>query len=181
MNKPPNKRLIINKEKSSIQKRIKMFFDNIKNIAEYKTNDIQSNLITIYELRTKIYEELNQLQHAYLIILAAEELKKEHKEINIWFWHPEQTSSLGYTDLTGFCNDKVILRAEVTTSAKPQGSIDTRMYNVLEKLNDYPGLKYYYVVTKEMKQRAEIKKRKHNYNVEIRLIGKLKRNIVSKY
>jgi hypothetical protein len=68
-----------------------------------------------------------------------------------------RTGNKNEPDLQGLNKDDVIVSAEVTTSTKPQGEIDSRMAAILAKLSTMPGDKYYVVASEEMERRAKSK------------------------
>lgn len=162
--------LDIDKEKKDLEEKILKWFNTTKKHIEEIPIDLASQVQLLSNIRRDLYEDLNQLQHAALIIKAAEELQKNHPDINKWYWHPKQTSHPDYADLTGYVNDMVFLNAEVTTSLNPVGTIDGRMKSTLTSLNDKEGLKFYYVVTDKMYDRAVSKKNNNGFNIKIRKI-----------
>jgi hypothetical protein len=112
----------------------------------------------LFKLRNSVYEDLNQIQHEYLILSAARWLVQEKIAApdTKWQWNPRQTGGRKEPDLRGTRLRTVIVSAEVTTSNKPDGTIRIRMENTLGKLNgdDFLGEKFYFVTTAEMQNTA---------------------------
>jgi hypothetical protein len=120
-------------------------------------------------VRHEIYEDLNQLQHEYLIIKAANWLREANyiPEGGDLFWNPRQTGDDKEPDLAISRNGKRVVSAEVTASKSPKGLLDTRMAKTLTKLNVMEGEKFYFVCTSEMRQRAETKISKAKWPIRI--------------
>jgi hypothetical protein len=162
--------LDIKSEKRNLQIELVEWFNKTKTHIQSTPSRLKNQLKLLTNIRKDIYEDLNQLQHKGLIIATAELLLKIYPKINKWTWHPKQTSHPDEADLTGFTNNKVILNAEVTTSLRPVGSIDTRMRNTLLSLNKKEGHKYYIVQTNEMFGRAKTKIRKMKLKIKAQQI-----------
>ena len=60
-----------------------------------------------------------------------------------------------------------MISAEITTSEKPVGTIDSRMQKTLAKLAEMQGAKFYFVRTPQMQQRANTKITKVGWNIEV--------------
>jgi hypothetical protein len=65
---------------------------------------------------------------------------------------------------------EIVLSAEVTTSERPVGIIDTRIRDTLAKLSTMPGRRFYFVRTDTMGQRAMTKVEKGGFPIEVRRI-----------
>jgi hypothetical protein len=61
----------------------------------------------------------------------------------------------------------VVLCAEATTSEKPVGTIDERMFKTLDKLSQMQAKKFYFVRTQAMATRARTKAAKNSWNIEV--------------
>jgi hypothetical protein len=119
-------------------------------------------------VRDLAYESLNQLQHEYLILLATEYLLDKNivgKE-TVWFWNPRQTGGIDEPDLRGESGGHAVVSAEITTSRRPVGTIDTRMRSTLRKLSCFDGRKFYFVKTSAMARRARTIIQANNYPIE---------------
>ena len=111
------------------------------------------------ELRDVAYENLNQIQHEYLILAAVKHLignSLVHPDTE-WSWNPRQTGTAKEPDLLGDHQGCCLISAEVTTSRRPIGTIVGRMQSTLEKLNgpEFRGAKYYFVRTDAMERKAK--------------------------
>ena len=159
------KELIIEEEKVKLKCDIKKIFTVIQSQTESIPKKLNDQVDSLFILHSEIYEDLNQLQHKSLIIVAAEILEKKFIEINRWCWHPEQTSDPDEADLTGYQDKKVIINAEVTTSNNPMGGIDTRMRKTLKSLSTKEGKRFYFVQTEKMFNRAKTKITNNNWNI----------------
>jgi len=144
----------------------------ISSIRQHASDDISSlsdGLLKLRNIRSSVYENLNQIQHEYLILQSMVWLSNNrYDQHNVhWFWNPRQTGDSSEPDLRGVINGAVVVSAEVTTSEKPQGVIDTRMRNTLEKLDQMEGDKYYFIRTSEMEQRAKTKVTNNGWQISV--------------
>ena len=162
--------LNIQEEKDFLKSDILNWFASLKENLDPIPDDLNSQVELLAKIRMGLYEDLNQLQHVALIIKVAEQLQKNFPKITKWCWHAKQTSHPEYADLTGYIKKKVFLNAEVTTSSKPVGTIDQRMKSTLVSLNTKEGLKFYFVLTDEMFNRATSKKKRYNLDIDIQKI-----------
>lgn len=131
--------------------------------------DAPSGIALLSRIRREVYEDLNQIQHEYAILCAVEWLAGSGrcKTDTIWSWNPRQTGDTSEPDLRGHVGRNLVISAEVTTSAKPDGVIDTRMAKTLAKLSRMRGQQFYFVLTGVMAQRALTKVRKAGYQIGI--------------
>jgi hypothetical protein len=157
-------------EKDILEQAITTWFSNMKLHIDSIPADVNSQVELLSKIRMGLYEDLNQLQHMALIIKVAEHLQKMHPTVTKWHWHAKQTSHPDYADLTGYGEDNLILNAEVTTSLKPVGTIDQRIMSTLTSLNKKEGLKFYFVTTDEMLNRALSKKNRQNFDIDIQKV-----------
>lgn len=162
--------LDINAEELILKDEINKMFAILRAESDNVPADSLDQVKRLFQIRSKIYEDLNQLQHKSLIILSAKELQKEYSKVTRWCWHPKQTSSIDEADLTGYIGNEVFINAEVTTSMEPKGSIDSRMGQTLNSLNRKKGRLFYYVQTQKMLTRALTKIKKNNWTINARLI-----------
>lgn len=141
----------------------------IRKIVDYEFSSTIDGIGVLLRLRQLIYEDLNQIQHEDFAFRAAQFLRKsEFKGYNLkWFWNPRQTGNESEPDLRATNNKEIVLSAEVTTSERPIGSIDSRMRDTLKKLANMPGRKFYFVRTKEMENRAITKTSKLSVPIEV--------------
>jgi hypothetical protein len=124
-------------------------------------------------LRAEVYEDLNQLQHEYLIVVGARWLLDRNlvpSEVQ-WLWNPRQTGDHLEPDLAALYQGRHLISAEITASAKPSGVIDTRMARTLAKLSEMEGERYYFVRTTAMRQRAITKVARNVWPIQVVLLG----------
>jgi hypothetical protein len=107
-------------------------------------------------IRDLAYENLNQIQHEYLILIAAAHLTNTGAAPpgTEWSWNPRQTGGSDEPDLRGTLKGAITLSCEVTTSRRPVGTIEARMRATLKKLSAFPGRQFYFVRTKAMENKA---------------------------
>jgi hypothetical protein len=136
---------------------IKTLVSNMRHALKNDPNNVCDAAAMIAELRKLCYEDLNQIQHEYLILLTVNWLTRAHivSKKAIWKWNPRQTGGCNEPDLQASVDGKVVLSAEITTSERPVGTIRTRMIRTLEKLRLMPGLHYYIVKSELMSKAAE--------------------------
>jgi hypothetical protein len=137
---------------------------NIRTQTTEKLTDLSQGLNILRNIRSSVYENLNQIQHEYLILegliwLINNNLVPSDTQ---WYWNPRQTGDSTEPDLKGVLNGKVIVSAEATTPEKPQGFIDSRMKKTLGKLNTMGGNKYYFIRSSAMELRANTKVRNNS-------------------
>ena len=118
-------------------------------------------------IRDLAYENLNQIQHEYLILLAAKYLAEKSitPAETYWQWNPRQTGGSSEPDLQGSVGATVLVSAEITTSRRPVGTIDKRMRSTLAKLNGFSGQRFYFVRTSAMAARASTIVKSNGYAI----------------
>jgi hypothetical protein len=133
---------------------------------------VRDAIKVLENIRHDVYEDLNQIQHEYLIIRAAMWLQKNQKipQDATWSWNPRQTGTADQPDLACDLNGSRIISAEITTSKKPQGVIDKRMKGTLDKLDEMRGKKFYFVQTESMFKRATSKVTNNNLDITVVLL-----------
>src|SRR4030042_4004815 len=142
----------------------------ISTIRRYVKDDVLSlsdGLVRLRNVRSSVYENLNQIQHEYLILqglLWLSENGFNQPEIS-WYWNPRQTGDAEEPDLRATVKNKIVVSAEATTSESPQGTIDSRMRDTLVKLSRMEGSKYYFIRTTVMENRARTKVARNRLNV----------------
>lgn len=158
--------LIIETAKKEFEENLKAKLESLANLIVVKCTNLEDQIKLINQIRKEIYEDLNQFQHAYLLIKSAEYFKTKFPEIDKWEWHPFQTSGDLEPDLRGYCMDKVLINVEATTAQNPKGKIDTGMKKTLFKLNQHiQGDNYYVIQTDKMLERAKSKIKNNNLNI----------------
>jgi hypothetical protein len=138
---------------------IRTLLTRIQTIAAVQINDVAQGIDILKQLRAETYEDLNQIQHEYMILCAARWLIDQHRcpSDTIWFWNPRQTGGADEPDLRGQHGGSAIVSAEITTSTEPKGMIDSRMRKTLEKLSRMAGQQLYFTASPAMCQRAQTK------------------------
>jgi hypothetical protein len=120
-------------------------------------------------IRDLSYENLNQIQHEYLILLAAKYLADQAvvPADASWQWNPRQTGGSSEPDLQGTVSTDILVSAEITTSRRPVGTIDKRMRTTLAKLNGFSGQRFYFVRTSAMATRASTIVKANGYAISV--------------
>ena len=167
-----NKELDIASEKEKLKIELLEWFNTLNNHLKKIPKELNEQLELLSKIKINNYEDMNQIQHKAAIISVAEKFQIEFPEINKWTWHPKQTSNKNEGDLTGYVNDKIVLNAEVTTSLKPIGTIDKRIYNTLKGLSKKEGEKYFIVQSDEMLNRANTKINKNKWDIKTKKFEK---------
>jgi hypothetical protein len=142
--------------------------ETLMRLSSQAVEDVRSGDLQLREIRSSIYENLNQIQHEFLLLQGLAWLSKNGFESEIdWDWNPRQTGGGNEPDLRGSVNGKILVSAEASTSEKPQGILDTRMRKTLEKLSRMDGQRFYFVSSDEMMKRAETKILKANWSIKV--------------
>jgi len=151
---------------------VRQCLDVIQRLSRKPFDTPGEGVAVLRTLRNETYEDLNQIQHEYMILVAARWLVTSDAcpPTTTWSWNPRQTGTSAEPDLQGCHEGVVILSAEITTSARPIGVIDTRMGRTLEKLSELPGTLYYFVCSEAMRQRATTKTRKAGWPIRVVLL-----------
>jgi hypothetical protein len=148
-------------------------FERLRNHTVHEPITVAEAIKSLNHIRQEIYESLNQIQHEYLTIQAAKWLLNDDPTLEgaLWLWNPRQTGGSNEPDLVAFRKEISLISAEVTTSLAPVGVIDSRMRDTLTKLNQMKGKKYYFVVSEEMRKRAQTKILKSGWDIKIVLLN----------
>ena len=146
--------------------------ESVRQVINQDPITASAGVTLLNSLRKLSCEDINQLQHEEMALSAARllqetEFRGERLE---WYWNPRQTGDATEPDLRAVRNGEVMVSAEVTTSQRPIGSIDTRMRETLRKLNKMPGRRFYFVKTGSMEHRAKSKVKRAGFAVEVRKI-----------
>ena len=141
--------------------------DNIRRIVAVTPNDVEEALEQLQIIRRDAYEDLNQVQHEYLILRGARWLIEQDVVcVNVsWSWNPRQTGHANEPDLAATLNDQTLASAEATTSPEPKGKIDERMATTLRSLSAMPGERFYFVRSESMHRRATTKIEKAGWDI----------------
>jgi hypothetical protein len=154
--------------RSKVLTDVKRLLATAQRLASAPVNSVQGGIAILKELRAEMYEDLNQIQHEYMIVCSAEWLiAQQHCPAEtVWSWNPRQTGPMNEPDLRGENKGVILLSAEITTSASPVGLIDTRMRKTLQKLSAMEGKKFYFTASDPMCRRAQTKIQKAGWPIE---------------
>ncbi|MBP5055220.1 hypothetical protein [Pseudomonas chlororaphis] len=160
---------VIEEAKTKVLNDARRCLERVQDIAKITFGTSSEAVRILQRLRSEVYEDLNQIQHEHLIICAAEWLLSWGIcDLDTqWYWNPRQTGDATEPDLHGMQNEVIVVSAEITTSAKPEGSIDSRMRNTLAKLSQQSGQLFYFVQTEAMANRAETKILKAGWSIQV--------------
>ena len=147
---------------------VKHLVATVQRVAGTPVGSVESGIAVLKQLRAETYEDLNQIQHEFMIVCAAEWLITQQRcpPDTLWSWNPRQTGPADEPDLRGELNGAVLVSAEITTSTEPKGLIDSRMRKTLQKLSGMAGQRFYFTASKAMCQRARTKIAKGGWQVE---------------
>ena len=159
-------------EEAAILSKIRERVARIQELIALPITDLASGVALLRALRTAVAEDINQLQHAALALEAARYLQTQRPEtVSLdWFWHPFQTGGIDEPDLQARNDSQVVISAEVTASERPNGVIDSRMAHTLQKLQALSGERFYFVLTAEMRQRAQTKVQRAGYAISVPIL-----------
>ena len=145
---------------------------SLRRLSATAPAELNEGLGALREIRKAIYEDLNQVQHESLILDAVEWLTAHEPTYSDadWYWNPRQTGDASEPDLSARRHGVQLVAAEVTTSERPGGVIDSRMATTLRKLANMRGSKFYFVRTPSMKKRAETKVARNGWHITVVLI-----------
>jgi hypothetical protein len=140
----------------------------IKRLSGQQVDNVQLGIAQLRIIRSSVYEDINQIQHEYLILQALRWLLQNGFASEItWEWNPRQTGTANEPDLRGNSIGTVLISAEASASEKPVGVIDSRMKVTLHKLSQMAGQKYYFVCSDEMACRARTKIAKQSWPITV--------------
>lgn len=159
----------ISDARCKVEADISWLLKEVRRLVDQGFGSVEDGIALLRQLRREVYEDLNQIQHEYAILKAAEWLMNNSRYGAgiVWAWNPRQTGNATEPDLRGILKGQIVISAEVTTSAKPSGVIDTRMAKTLVKLAQMEGEKFYFVVTSAMQTRAVTKIKKAGAEIEV--------------
>lgn len=140
----------------------------VRRLSAFDVCDVRGGIVQMREIRSSVYEDLNQIQHEYLLLRGLEWLLDNGFDSKVeWHWNPRQTGSGIEPDLRGSVDGRILASAEASTSENPIGMVDSRMKDTLEKLGRMEGQKFYFVGTSGMAMRAETKTRKSHWPIRV--------------
>jgi ferredoxin-NADP reductase len=158
----------IQQAESKVLADVSEFLQEVQRLSE-DTKSLHKGINRLRQIRSTVYENLNQIQHEHFILQGLHWLQENgYDGENLeWYWNPRQTGDANEPDLMAKDNAEVVLCAEATTSEKPVGGIDSRMRDTLAKLNRMQGRKFYFVRTQAMAERARTKVAKNSWSIEV--------------
>lgn len=140
----------------------------LRRLSAQDVDDVGGGITQLREIRASVYEDLNQIQHEYLLLRALAWLLANGFASSVkWEWNPRQTGSGNEPDLRGRANGRVVVSAEASTSENPVGLVDSRMRDTLEKLSQMEGEKFFFVSTVKMANRAKTKISKATWKIKV--------------
>lgn len=97
---------------------IRRLLTRIQAVARMRVDDVAQGIDVLKKLRAETYEDLNQIQHEYMILCSAEWLiaQKRCPPDTIWSWNPRQTGGADEPDLRGELSAHILLSAEISRS-----------------------------------------------------------------
>src|SRR5215472_13870013 len=121
----------------------------VRRLSAQDVEDLSGGIEQLREIRSSVYEDLNQIQHECLLLRGLAWLLANgfSSKIEKWEWNPRQTGSGTEPDLRGSVSGKILVSAEASSSEFPAGKVDSRMRDTLEKLSHMEGEKFYFVST----------------------------------
>lgn len=136
---------------------VKKLLEVMRSLTKSAPESVEEGIVRVAEIRECVYEELNQVQHEYLILEAANWLVANGRiqRDAEWSWNPRQTGGSDEPDLRAEVNGVTKISCEITTSRRPIGTIAERMKKTIAKLSEFEGSKFYFVRTEQMLKRAE--------------------------
>jgi hypothetical protein len=157
------------KAEAKILRDIQEIIAKVRLLSRRDVKDVSGGIEQLREIRSSVYEDLNQIQHEYLLLQGLRWLLANgfDSKVEKWEWNPRQTGSGKEPDLRGSVNDKIMVSAEASTSEIPRGKVDSRMKETLQKLSQMEGEKFYFVGTVAMEKRAETKTSKANWSIAV--------------
>lgn len=140
----------------------------VQRVAATPVSSVEAGIAVLKKLRKEAAEDLNQIQHEFMIVRAAEWLitEKHCPAETIWSWNPRQSGPADEPDLRGELKGAVLISAEITTSINPGGKIDERMKSTLKKLSSMNGRRFYFTASSAMCQRARTKISKGGWQID---------------
>ena len=160
----------------NVFKGVRQLRDRLVELMDDDIETVEDGLRFVRSVRDAIYEDLNQLLHEQLLLAAIRWLSAAgFGGKTVWSWNPRQTGGSSELDLEGVRQDRIIVSAEATTSTRPVGVIDGRMKATLVKLNSMSGIRFYFVTTPSMEQRANTKVSRLSLDIRVVLIDTTER------
>ncbi len=107
---------------------------HLRRLSALDVKDVRNGIAQLREIRSTVYEDLNQIQHEYLLLRGLGWLLENGFDSKVeWEWNPRQTGSGNEPDLRGSVNRRILASAQASTSENPVGMIDSRMRECARK------------------------------------------------
>src|SRR5262245_5091072 len=104
---------------------IQNVLSTIKRLSGQQIENVQVGVAQLRMIRSSVYEDINQIQHEYLIVRALGWLLQKGFSSEVtWEWNPRQTGTANEPDLRGSLNGTILISAEASASKRPVGVID---------------------------------------------------------
>lgn len=155
--------------RQKVLKDIASFLGTVHELTGRNFVSLSEGIALLRQLRSETSEDLNQIQHEHMILVAVHwliEARQWPSDVQ-WYWNPRQTGDGSEPDLRVTHQDRAIMSAEITTSEKPVGIIDSRMKSTLEKLAKMEGVRFYFVRSESMAMRANTKITKAGWDINV--------------
>ena len=96
----------IKQAKDKVLTDMNAFLSSIRDLSGENVTDLGVGLSKLRKIRSSVYENLNQIQHEYLILQGLIWLNSNgHAPVNVqWYWNPRQTGDSTEPDLRGTLN-----------------------------------------------------------------------------
>ena len=72
---------------------VKRLLSTVQRVAATPIAEVEAGIAVLRQLRAETYEDLNQIQHEFMIVRAAEWLVTQNRvpPETLWSWNPRQT------------------------------------------------------------------------------------------
>ena len=152
---------------ADLLERLRGCIATIQQIVATGASDIPAGVALLRLVRSRAYEDINQLQHEALLLEAAARLRTLRPDLVAmsWFWNPSNTGTGKEPDLRIMSGSEIVVSVEATASERAIGTITARLKRTLSKLQDMPGDRFYFVRTQHMLEAAQREIRLANYAI----------------
>jgi len=108
-----------------VLKDMQEIISKIRRLCAQDVKDVSRGIEQLRQIRSSVYEDLNQIQHEYLLLRGLAWLRANgfSSGVEKWEWNPRQTGSRNEPDLRGSEHTKILVSAEASTSEFPAGIV----------------------------------------------------------
>jgi hypothetical protein len=138
----------------------------VKRLAAQDVKDADYGIALLTLLRAEIGEDLNQIQHEYLILRGVRWLVADRCGSSLE-WNPRQTGSGNEPDLRGRGTAGLWYRRKRRHRRIRSERFDGRMKKTLAKLSQMEGIKFYFICTEPMEKRAKFKVASNGWAIKV--------------